>query len=192
MRLSTNEAGLTRRYGKEIELTLDPSHDCLCTNAIVEYATSTMRHVLLGRSSPCCINTFCDDMEDCRWSDTCRTSLHYRVRALQFIDWHRHLLQLRFIERFVKYLAEIVRQSIDGWIRRMHLAYREYSSDQFAMYHLSSRFFSLLIRTRSSAELGYTLSAVTTVEALSHISLFLDRCAHLRWRHVDTPVGCIV
>ena len=33
-----------RGYAKEIQLTLDPSHDCLCTKAIVEYVELTFRH----------------------------------------------------------------------------------------------------------------------------------------------------
>ena len=59
-------------------------------------------------------------------SSTHLAALQYRFHAVHFIDGYRHLLQLCFVEGAVQHFAEIVDQSVHGWIGGVNLVYGEY------------------------------------------------------------------
>ena len=59
--MAVDDAVLCRGYGKEIQLTLDPSHDCLCMKAIVvEYVGLTFLGRLSLTLSRHCSDSFAD------------------------------------------------------------------------------------------------------------------------------------
>ena len=59
-------------------------------------------------------------------SSTQFAALQYRFHAVHFIDGYRHLLQLWFVEGAVQHFAEIVDQSVHGWIGGVNLVYGEH------------------------------------------------------------------
>ena len=59
-------------------------------------------------------------------SSTHHAALQYRFHAVHFIDDYRHLLQLWFVEGAVQHFAEIVDQSVHGWIGGVNLVYGEH------------------------------------------------------------------
>ena len=110
-------------------------------------------------------------------SSTHFAALQYRFFAVHFIDGYRHLLQLWFVEGAVQHFAEIVDQSVHGWIGGVNLVYGEHL---FTPIRHVAFFEQSLELTDAHAirhtELGHALTVVT-VQTLPN--LFLILCIYL-------------
>ena len=101
------------------------------------------------------------------------TTLQYRFHVVHFIGGYRHLLQFHLVEGAIQHFAEIVPQSVHGWIGGMNLVYREHL---FAPIHRVAFFELAFVLTDAHAirhaQLGHTLTVVT-VHTVPHLFLIL-------------------